>query len=554
MRFLNGIHTGGAMNVWAFSALGYEGCPVQVECDIQRGLPGFSIVGLGGSAVQESRQRVQAALISSGFRLPSSKILINLSPASLVKEGASFDLAVAMAVLVSSGQIELGEDDLRNVLFIGELGLRGDIRPTDSDCAALLSESAITYDKIVLSSKLRDQVKRLPIEELSIDFVSDLSMVVERIRFGRTASHCVTGGEAEPAPVCVSRLSPPPPIDRETLLAMTVAAVGMHNVLLFGPPGSGKTTAARFLELLIPEQTRSVKSEQYRIHVRSPQKQGPRNKPFELKTFREPHHNSSAEGVLGGGKALRPGELSLAHGGVLLMDEAPEFHRNVLQSLREPMEQGRIDLIRAQQCSSYPCAASFVFTMNLCPCGNRGRSDALCMCSESQIQRYWSQLGGALYDRIEIRRFLSGAAASQEVSQMHCTVPPWFERLFAEHALCNSTLSWEVLSVLSDRIGQARNIQRDRYGNHMLPFNSYAQFADIESGTEMGNGLREHIQQIAEQEYFSHRQLLNMLRLALSIGDLRNALSPEAVGSGLRIEDILLAKSLVQPKQYGEYL
>ena len=507
---------GGSMKICAFCPQGYDGYVVDVECDIQRGLPCFTIVGLPDSAVREARDRVRSAVISVGCEFPAKRILISLSPGGIKKLGSGYDLAIAAAILSASGQLCLpGKNEQGSWLFLGELGLKGMVKGSALDYAALLSPQAASFDRIIISGELMELAERLPLPHVPVSSCTGLGDLFCLSPKADT----VRGGEGKSIISALNGdLSQALPGNPEILRALEVAVAGSHNILLYGAPGSGKTTAARSMAGLIPLGHREVLREQLRIHFRS-------STSFQQQmrscSFREPHHSSSAEGILGGGKFLSPGEISLAHGGVLLLDEAPEFHRHVLQNLREPMETGHIQLTRAEQAGSYPCTAIFAFTMNLCPCGNRGRSDALCMCSEGQIHRYWSQLGGALYDRIEIKQFFSA-------------------RGYSGHIRTGS----DEYAAIRARISQARKRQEFRYRGRGS--NAYGSWQDLVALPECGSNIIQALDEMQNRSFLSGRQRLNLLRLALSILDIQGE-------DELSRSHLNEALSLMKPEEFGEY-
>ena len=509
------------MQICAFCPQGYDGYIVDVECDIQQGLPCFTIVGLPDSAVREARDRVRSAIISIGCKFPAKRILISLSPGGVKKLGSGYDVAIAAAILYQSGQLAFpakrgakrGEES--SWLLLGELGLNGRIRGAEFDYAALLSPQNVSFDRIVISTELSDLAQRLPLPNVQLSSCGSLADFLNLA----TNARPITAEEATHIIVPAPGMQPLPLVGSpEILKALEVVTAGFHNILLYGAPGSGKTTAARSLASLIPLGDRRTLSEQLRIHFRSLvsfQQQMLGN------SFREPHHSSSAEGILGGGKFLRPGEISLAHGGALLLDESPEFHRHVLQNLREPMETGYIQLIRADQTASYPCRTIFMFTMNLCPCGNRGKSDALCMCGEKQIHQYWRQLGGALYDRIEIKQFFSARGLAS--------------LMYPES---------QEYAAIKERVVRAHDRQQLRYGGDS--YNAYVSWEQITVLPEFSTKSMTVVDEMQSHFFLSGRQRLSLLRLALTLLDLEG---------GRQVDESHLrqALALMKPMEYGEY-
>ncbi len=570
---ISGVCSMSRLNIFSYCTIGYEGFPVEVECDISRGLPAFSIVGLAGSAVQESRQRVAAALQASGFELPSRKILINLSPGGLPKDGAAFDCAIALAILLSSSQIRVPAAHTKSVsriMLLGELGLKGKIRSTERDCAALLSLGTGEFDKVIVSHELISAASSLPLDHIRLDFPENLRSMINllcvenkpRAPSTKNMLQCeVPQSYADPRnPDSESSDGTPfpPAVRGEVLAKLALCAAGNHNILFYGPPGSGKTSSVRALELLLPEQRGDMLREQYRIHSRHPSVTNSISQISGLKLYREPHHGSSAEGVLGGGKHLVPGELALAHGGVLVLDEAPEFHRNVLQSLREPMEQAGIRLIRASMSTVYPCRTVFAFTMNLCPCGNRGRSDALCLCSPAEIARYWSRMGGALYDRIEIRHCM--ASGGEPTASPHSE---WRAEQDPELSVLSGLIDRHCFGspvVLRQCIERSRQTQLLRYRGGGARTNAYAQVSDLDEQCQTDESARDLITQLLSSGFFSNRQIINIRRLSLTLHDIEAAIktgsadAEEKAKARIQGRHIRDAAYCMNPGRYDEYL
>ncbi|MFP4152762.1 MAG: YifB family Mg chelatase-like AAA ATPase [Alkalispirochaeta sp.] len=376
--------------IYGFSPIGVIGRLVRVEVDIRRGLPGTDIVGLPSSEVREARERVRIAIRNSGFVYPAERILINLSPAEIPKVGAGFDLPIALAILNASEQIDLPEP----FLAVGELSIRGDAIPVRGTLSAVLAGQEHSVGPVV-------------IPERSLRFLSGIEIGAEVIRTIHDLKTLRTNGLAQAAlpPGRVRPTGAAPSFDdmegqRSIKWASTLAAAGFHNLLLMGPPGSGKTMAARRLVSLLPDLSSRATREVARIYsMRGIDGTHPGRRP----PVRMPHHSASMEGVLGGGRNTLPGEVSLAHNGILILDEAPEFRPQVLQALREPVEARHITISRAGRGEDFPTRFQLVLTSNLCPCGKMGQEGEVCMCSAQEVARYWRRLGAALLDRVDLR-------------------------------------------------------------------------------------------------------------------------------------------------------
>ncbi len=477
------------LTIHTATVIGVDGHPIQVEVDLLRRLPSISIVGLPDGAVRESADRVRSAIQNTGWQFPRKRVVINLAPAGIKKSGTLFDLPIAIAILLMDSQIETSQP-LTTMMFVGELALSGEVRPIRGALSIALLAQEMNYTHLVLPQQ--NLLEASVVSGITCIGVQTLQEVIHWLE-SKWSPHPIPSTKTTQHTSSFDMAEVKGHITPKRVLEITAA--GGHNLLMIGSPGCGKSMLAKRLPTILPTLSLDEAIDSTRIHSCAGLLE--QDGLIIERPFRAPHHSISTSGMVGNAKLL-PGELSLAHNGVLFLDELAEYRRDVLESLRTPLEDGEIQITRASGQVTFPAKCTLVAAVNPCPCGWRFHAEKICRCTPAQFQRYANKLSGPILDRIDLHIWVEPIETDQFFTQSHP----------------------ESSADIRNRVQRCREIQRKRYQDTTFFCNADLQGDALWEHCHLDKQSQQWLIEIAKQELLSARSISRILKVARTIADL----------------------------------